>query len=80
MSQNVETIRRIHLPEKKVFLELRDYPNAPEDLELRVSNEDCQEWFGNLKLVLQPEFAIDLGQALISAGHEKLSKLKAGSY
>ena len=80
MSQNVETIRRVHLPGEGVFLELGDYPDAPEVLELRVPDAACQEWFGDLRLVLQPEFAIDLGQALISAGHEKLSKLKAGSY
>lgn len=80
MSQNVETIRRIHLPGEGVFMELGEYADAPEVLELRTVRKEDKEWFGELNLTLQPEFAIDLGQALIAAGYAKLNQLKSDNY
>ena len=76
MSQNVETIRRIHLPDEGVFMELGEYAEAPEVLELRTVRREDKAWFGDVNFTLQPEFAIDLGQALIAAGHAKLNQLK----
>lgn len=78
MSQNVETLYRVHLPNEGVFLEVGDFPDAPEVLEIRTVREEDKEWFGDLQFTLQPEFAIDLGQALIAAGHAKLNQLKTG--
>lgn len=80
MSQNVETIRRIHLPGEGVFMELGEYADAPEVLELRTVRKEDKEWFGDINLTLYPEFAIDLGQALIAAGHAKVQALKANNY
>ena len=79
MSQNVETIYRVHVPSEGTFLEIGDYPEAPEALQLRTVREEDKEWFGELSLTLSPEFAIDLGQALIAAGHAKLNQLKMGN-
>lgn len=78
MSENIETLRRVHLPNEGVFLEVGDYPEAPEVLELRTVRDEDREWFGSLNFTLQPEFAIDLGQALIAAGHAKLNQLAMG--
>ena len=78
MSQNIETIRRVHLSDEGVFLEVGDFPDAPEVLEIRTVRKEDKEWFGDLQFTLQPEFAIDLGQALIAAGHAKLNQLKTG--
>jgi hypothetical protein len=47
-------------------------------LELRTVRDEDKEWFGPLNFTLDPEFAIDLGQALIAAGHAKLNQLKIG--
>lgn len=52
MSQNVETIRRIHLPGEGVFMELGEYADAPEVLELRTVRKEDKEWFGELNLAL----------------------------
>ena len=79
MSTNVETLRRVHLPGEDVFLEVGDFPDAPEVLEIRTVRKEDKEWFGDLQFTLQPEFAIDLGQALIAAGHAKLNQLKMGN-
>ena len=79
MSQNVETLHRVHLPSEGVFLEIGDYSPAPEVLELRATDKTSKEWFGDISLTLQPEFAIGLGNALVSAGYNKLAQLKAGN-
>lgn len=79
MSTNVETLRRVHLPGEGVFLEVGDFPDAPEVLEIRTVRKEDKDWFGDLQFTLQPEFAIDLGQALIAAGHAKLNQLKMGN-
>lgn len=78
MSENIETLHRVWLPGEGVFLEVGDYSEAPEVLELRTVRKEDKEWFGDLQFTLQPEFAIDLGQALIAAGHAKLNQLKTG--
>jgi hypothetical protein len=78
MSINIETLRRVWLPREGVFLEVGDLPEAPQVLELRTVRDEDKEWFGLLNFTLDPEFAIDLGQALIAAGHAKLNQLKMG--
>lgn len=79
MSQNTETLYRVHIPDEGVFLEIGDYPVAPEVLQIRTVREEDKEWFGEMGLTLFPEFAIDLGQALIAAGYAKLNQLQSGS-
>lgn len=79
MSTNVETLRRVHLPDEGVFLEVGDFPDAPEVLEIRTVRKEDKEWFGDLQFTLQPEFAVDLGQALMEAGHAKLNQLNMGN-
>ena len=79
MNQDIETIYRVHLPEEEVFLEVGDYTNAPEVLEVRSVRDVDIKWFGEVALVLQPNFAIQLGNALVSAGYNKLAQLKAGN-
>ena len=78
MSENIETLRRVWLPREGVYLEVGDLPEAPQVLELRTVRDEDKEWFGPLNFTLDPEFAIDLGQALIAAGHSKLNQLKTG--
>lgn len=80
MSKNIETLHRVHLPSEGVFLEVGEFPDAPEVLEIRTVRKEDKEWFGDIQFTLQPEFAVDLGQALIDAGHAKLSQLKEGKY
>ena len=79
MSQNVETIYRVHIHSEGAFLEIGDFSPAPEVLELRSTDKSSKEWFGVIRLTLQPEFAIDLGNALVSAGYNKLAQLKTGN-
>ena len=79
MNENVETMYRVHLPSEGVFLEIGDYPEAPHVLQIRTTRKEDKEWFGDISLTLQPEFAIDLGNALVSAGYNKLAQLKAGN-
>lgn len=76
MNENVEILYRVHLPSEGVFLEIGDYSEAPQVLEIRTTDKMSKEWFGSISLTLQPEFAIDLGNALIAAGYAKQSALK----
>ena len=80
MSENVETLHRVHLPSEGVFLEIGDHPEAPDVLQIRTIREENIEWFGVMRLTLSPEFAIDLGNALAAAGYAKQAALKAGKY
>ena len=80
MSENVETLHRVHLPSEGVFLEIGDHPEAPDVLQIRTIREEDIEWFGVMRLTLSPEFAIDLGNALAAAGYAKQAALKAGKY
>ena len=80
MSQNVETLYRVHIPSEGVFLEIGDHPEAPDVLQIRTIREEDIEWFGVMRLTLSPEFAIDLGNALAAAGYAKQAALKAGKY
>ena len=77
MSQNVETIYRVHKPFEGVYLEIGDVEDASEYLELRTTRKEDKTWFGDLALTLDPAFAIQLGNALVSAGHNKIAQLKA---
>jgi hypothetical protein len=77
MSQNVETLYRVHKSFEGVYLEIGDIIDASEYLELRTTRKEDKAWFGDLTLTLDPAFAIQLGNALISAGYNKLAQLKA---
>lgn len=77
MSQNVETLYRVHKPFQSVYLEIGDVEDVSEYLELRATREEDKSWFGDLALTLDPAFAIQLGNALVSAGYNKLAQLKA---
>ena len=79
MSQSVETIYRVHKPFEGVYLEIGDVEDVSEYLELRTTREEDKAWFGDLALTLDPAFAIQLGNALVSAGYNKLAQLKAGN-
>ena len=80
MNQNVETLYRVYIPSERVFLEIGDYPEAPEVLQIRTIRKEDKEWFGEMGLTLSPEFAIDLGNTLATAGYTKQAALKAGKY
>ena len=77
MSQNVETLYRVHKYFEGVYLEIGDVVDAPEYLELRTTRIEDRSWFGNIALTMDPAFAIQLGNALVSAGYNKLAQLKA---
>lgn len=77
MSQNVEMLYRVHKPFEGVYLEIGDVEDVSEYLELRATREKDKTWFGDLALTLDPAFAIQLGNALVSAGYNKLAQVKA---
>lgn len=65
-----ELLRRVHMD--KHFVEIGDWPDAPEALELRTPGKENEEYFGRISLVLTPQAAIELGEALVAAGNERL--------
>lgn len=70
---NIEVIRRIYEPkERGVFLEIGDFPENPDYLQLRTADATGVEWFGQLGFSLSPAFALALGEALIASAKEKL--------
>lgn len=66
-----EVIRRVWYKEEGVCLEIGDYAEAPTSLEVRTVDDDSKRWFGDLSLAISPEYAKQLGQALIDAAKDR---------
>lgn len=64
-----EVLRRIHID--KHFLEVGEWPDCPDYLELRTAGDDNVKYWGALNMSLSPAAAKLLGQALIDAANEK---------
>jgi hypothetical protein len=64
----IDVIRRVYGPfSDGNFLEIRPWPDSPQDtLELHVTKE-CQQFFGPLSLTMNVEFAEALGRALLAS-------------
>lgn len=67
-----EVIRRVHTDGH--CIEVGEWPDAPDHLELRTSGEKNVEYFGRLNLAMTPDFAMQLGRALVAAATEKGAK------
>ena len=65
---DVEIIRRIHID--KHFLEVGEWPDAPDMVELRTVGPENRDYFGSINLSLTPEVAVALGEALVATGRE----------
>lgn len=52
------------------FLEVGDF-EVPDYVELRSVGEKNEEWFGRIRVSMTPEFAEQLGNALIAAANAK---------
>jgi hypothetical protein len=63
-----EIIRRVY--NDGHFIEVRDFPDAPDYLELRTDGENAG-YFGPIALSMHPDFAMALGKALIASATEK---------
>lgn len=65
-----EIIRRIHTDDYDAFLELRAYPDAPNNLELCTTSPEGIAFFGKVSIIMNPKFAEILGNALIATVKE----------
>jgi hypothetical protein len=63
-----EIIRRIY--NDGHFIEIRDFPDAPNYLELHTEGENA-DYFGPVAISMHPDFAMALGKALIASAAEK---------
>lgn len=70
MEQKVETevVRRVWT--EGCFIEVGDY-EVPDLIELRTVGDKNVEWFGRLSVSMTPEFAEQLGRALMAAAFDK---------
>lgn len=73
MQNSVEVIRRVHVENEDAFLEIGDFPAAPNYLEIRTTDTLSKIWFGVVNMSMSPEYAEALGNALIAAAKEKLA-------
>jgi hypothetical protein len=69
----IETVKRVWEESEGVGLEISDYPEAPDCLQIAPVTQRCKEWFGTFSVTITPAFAIELGQALIEVGKAKLA-------
>lgn len=66
---STEIIRRIHT--EMHYLEVGEWGDDPDRLELRTESAKNIEYFGAVNLVMSPDFAMQLGRALVAAATEK---------
>lgn len=64
-----EIVRRVHCPE--AFLEVGEWPESPDAVELRSTGAQNISYFGQINLTMTPQFALQLGQALVQAAIDK---------
>lgn len=67
-----ETVRKVYSEGNSV--EVGEWPDATDHLELRTSGASNIGYFGQLSLTMSPAFALALGQALVAAATEKGAK------
>ena len=70
MGKNTDVIYRV-FPEHSNgnFIEIGPAPDALHDaLELRTTGNSC-DWFGNINIIMDANFAKELGEALIQAAN-----------
>lgn len=72
MTAKTETIRRVWNDDRH-FLEVRPWPDAPGMLMLTTAESRNAEFFGDVAVSLKPDFAEQLGRALIAAAEEARS-------
>ena len=71
-----EHVRRIWYDHEGVALEISDPPDSTEMLQLSTYDDKAEEWFGKVDIMLDPAFAVALGNALVELGKRKIRKAK----
>ncbi len=67
----VDVVRKVWVEDEPSFLEIRPYPEAPDNaLEIATTSDKSIEWFGKVSLPISKEYARALGEALIAASKE----------
>lgn len=64
-----EILRRVHIDDH--FLEVGVSADNPDCVELRTIKHNT-EYFGEIRLALSPRAMIELGEALVAAGNERM--------
>ncbi len=74
MSNEAETeiMRRVHYD--GATIEVGDWPEGPDYIELRAVGEENVAYWGNIRMAMHPNMALHLGQALVDAAKEKGAK------
>lgn len=70
----IETVKRVWIEREGVAIEIADFPDAPDNLQLTPFDKKSAEWFGHLSITLSSVSAVELGHALIACGEEKIKK------
>lgn len=65
-----DVLRRVFVTSETAYLEIGPYPDCSDTIELRTTDEASKEWFGKHSIIMSPEYAIALGQALIASAQD----------
>lgn len=69
---STEVVRRVFDDNEGVFIEVGPDCDGLGCVEVRTTNKECQDYFGEAKLTMSPAIARLLGEALIKAADEAL--------
>lgn len=70
----IEITRKVWDQQEGVALEVGDFGDAPDFIEIRTTDGQSIDWYGKLSITMRPEVARQLGQALLDAARDKLAK------
>lgn len=71
---SIETVKRVWDEKEGVGIEVGDYPEAPDFLQIKPVTKKCEEWFGKFAFSMSAEFAHELGMALIEVANAKATE------
>jgi hypothetical protein len=71
MKPETQLIRHVYVESQPAYIEIRPFPDAPEcALEMRVTGDISEQWFGKMAITMSKQYAVELGKALMAAGYE----------
>jgi hypothetical protein len=70
MKLSTEIFRRVYDDDRGSYIQVGPDADALDLVEIRTTNQLSREYFGDFRLVLHPEFAIALANAMIAAAQE----------
>ena len=79
MNISTEIFRRVYNDDSGVYIQVGPDADALNLVEIRTTNPLSKEFYGDFRIVLQPEYAIALAEAILAAAREAEASVVAAT-